>query len=92
MQDCKPVGTLISTSVKLGKDEDSEKVNNSTYRRLIGSFLYLTANRSNIPFVESFLSRFMHLPKNTYFTRAKECQCVFMEPTSMELFSQHQPK
>ena len=26
MQDCKPVSTPISTSVKLGKDEDSEKL------------------------------------------------------------------
>ena len=43
MQDFKPVSTPISTGVKLGKDEDSEKVNNSMYRSLIGSLLYLAA-------------------------------------------------
>lgn len=45
MQDCKPVGTLISTSVKLGKDEDSEIVDDSMYRSLIISILYLTISR-----------------------------------------------
>ncbi|XP_069151908.1 uncharacterized protein [Solanum lycopersicum] len=51
MQDCKPVSTLISTRVKLGKDEDSEKVDDCMYKSLIGSLLYLTANRPDICFV-----------------------------------------
>lgn len=63
----------ISIGVKLGKGEDSEKVNYSIYRRLSGSLLYLTANRPNIPFVKSFLSRFMHSPKHIYFTKANDC-------------------
>ena len=50
----------ISTGVKLGKDEDSEKVDDSMYRSLIGSLLYLTASRPDILFVVSLLSRFMH--------------------------------
>ena len=44
MQDCKPVSTPISTGVKLGKYEESEKVDDSMYRSLIGSLLYLTAS------------------------------------------------
>ncbi|XP_015167259.1 uncharacterized mitochondrial protein AtMg00810-like [Solanum tuberosum] len=71
MQDCKPVSTLISTGVKLGKDEDSKKVDDSMYRSLIGSLLYLTTSRSNILFVVSFVSRFMHSPRDTHFTMAK---------------------
>ncbi|XP_015166475.1 uncharacterized mitochondrial protein AtMg00810-like [Solanum tuberosum] len=71
MQDCKPVSTPISTGVKLGKDEDSEKVDDSMYRSLIGSLLYLTASRPDILFVVSLLSRFMHSPRDTYFTEAK---------------------
>ena len=65
MQDCKPVSTPISTCVKLGKDEDSEKVDDSMYRSLIGSLLYLTASRPHILFVVSLLSRFMHLPRDS---------------------------
>ncbi|KAH0667872.1 hypothetical protein KY285_029078 [Solanum tuberosum] len=71
MQDCKPVSTPITTGVKLGKDEDSEKVDDSMYRSLIGSLLYLTASRPAILFVVSLLSRFMHSPKDTHFTAAK---------------------
>ena len=39
MQDCKPVSTRISTCVKLGKDEDFEKVDDCRYGSLIGSLL-----------------------------------------------------
>ena len=68
MQDCKPVSTPISTGVKLGKDEDFEKVDDSMYRSLIGSLLYLTASRPDILFVVSLLSRFMHSPRDTLTT------------------------
>ena len=48
MQDNKFMSTQISTGVKLGKDKDSEKVDDSMYRSLIGSLLYLTASRPDI--------------------------------------------
>ena len=51
IQDYKPMSTPISTGVNLGKDENSEKVDDSTYRSLIGSLLYLTASRPDILFV-----------------------------------------
>ncbi|XP_069152725.1 secreted RxLR effector protein 161-like [Solanum lycopersicum] len=71
MQDCKPVSTRISTGVKLGKDEDFEKVDDCMYGSLIGSLLYLTASRPDILFVVSFISRFMHSPRDTHLTAAK---------------------
>ncbi|WJZ88530.1 hypothetical protein VitviT2T_007819 [Vitis vinifera] len=45
MQDCKPVSTPMTTSEKLSKDDDSEKIDEGLYRSLIGSLLYLTASR-----------------------------------------------
>ena len=71
MQDCKPVSTPISTGVKLGKDEDSEKVDDSMYRSLIGSLLYLTASIPNILFFVGLLSMFMYSLRETRFTTAK---------------------
>lgn len=59
------MSTPISTGVKLDKDEDSEKVNDSMYRSLIGSRLYLTTSGPDILFIVSLLSRFMHSPKGT---------------------------
>ena len=70
MQDCKPVSTPISIGVKLAKDEDSEKEDDSMYRSLIGSLLYLTASRPDILFVVGLLSRFMHVLE-THLTAAK---------------------
>lgn len=70
MQDCKPVSTPISNGVKLGKDENSEKVDNSM-SSLIGCLLYLTASRPDILFAVSLLSRFMHSPRDTHFAAAK---------------------
>ena len=66
MQDCKHVSTLISTSAKIGKDEDSKRVDDSMHKSLIGSFLYLTASRPDILFVVILLSRFSHSPKYTH--------------------------
>lgn len=71
MQDCKPVSSPISTGVKLGKDEDSEKMDGNMCKSLIGSLLYLTASQPNIVFAVSLLSRFMHSPRETHFTAAK---------------------
>lgn len=71
MQDCKPVGTPMTTSIKLSKDDESEKVDESLYRGLIGSLQYLTASRPDILFAVSILSRFMHSPKETHFIAAK---------------------
>ena len=71
MQDGKPVGTSMSTSIKLNKDNEYEKVDKSIYGGLIGSFQYLTTSRPNILFVMNALSRFMHSPKKPYFTTTK---------------------
>ena len=70
-QDCKLVGTPMTTSIKLSKDDESEKVDESLYRGLIGSLQYLTASRPDILFVVSILSRFMHYPRETHFITAK---------------------
>ena len=71
MQDCKPVSAPISTSGKVGKDEGSKKVDDSMYRSLIGSLLYLTASIPNILFFVGLLSMFMYSLRETRFTTAK---------------------
>ena len=58
MQNYKHVSTPISTGVKLGKDEDFERVDDNMYKSLIGSLLYLTARIPTILFLLSLLSRF----------------------------------
>ena len=92
MQDCKPVSTPISTGLNLGKDEDSKKVDDSMYRSLIDSLLYLTASRPDILFVVSLLSMFMHSPRETRFTAAKSLLRYIKGTNKFGIFSQDLPK
>jgi hypothetical protein len=48
MEDSKPVGTPMVTGCKLSKDDDSPDVDQSSYRSMIGSLLYITASRPDI--------------------------------------------
>jgi len=45
MQDCKSTNTPIFTGLKLGKDEFSEKVDESMYKSMVDNLLYLTASK-----------------------------------------------
>jgi hypothetical protein len=58
MTELKPVSTPMSTATLLGLDEDGESVDQREYRSMIGSFLYLTATRSDIQFAMCLCARF----------------------------------
>ncbi|XP_017640183.1 uncharacterized mitochondrial protein AtMg00810-like [Gossypium arboreum] len=71
MQNCKATSTLVTIGEKLTSQCDFEKVNNSTYRSLVGCLLYLTAIRLDIMFAISLLSRFMHCCNVNHFQATK---------------------
>ena len=48
MEDCKPTETPMIKGCKLTKNDDSPNVDQTTYRSMIGSLLYLTTSRPNI--------------------------------------------
>ncbi|GJW54994.1 hypothetical protein Tco_0099079 [Tanacetum coccineum] len=50
LEDSKPIKTPISSETKLTRDEDGEPIDNTRYRGMIGSLLYLTASRPDIMF------------------------------------------
>jgi hypothetical protein len=50
MAELKPVSTLMSTTVALDPDENGEAVDQTEYRSMIGSLLYLTMTRADIQF------------------------------------------
>jgi len=45
MENCKKIETPMSSSSKLDKNENGKKVDQKTYKSIIGSLLYLTASR-----------------------------------------------
>jgi hypothetical protein len=66
LEDSKPIKTPMSTETKLTKDEESESVNSTKYRGMIGSLLYLTASRPDIMFSVCLCARFQEDLKTTH--------------------------
>ena len=58
MDQCKPFPTPLSTTTKLDHDLSSTKVNETLYRGMVGSLMYLTASRPDILFATSLCARF----------------------------------
>nr|GEX10623.1 hypothetical protein [Tanacetum cinerariifolium] len=66
LEDSKPMKTSMSMKTKLTRDEKGESVDNTKYRGMIGSLLYLTASRPNIMFSVCLCARFQKDPKTSY--------------------------
>ena len=62
MEDNKPVNTPMITSYKLSKDENSDSVDHTLYRSMIGSLLYLTATHPDILQAVCMLQGFKLIP------------------------------
>ena len=59
------------THLKLSKDETGVSVDQSLYRSMIGSLLYLTASRSDIAFVVGVYARYQVEPKVSHINQVK---------------------
>ncbi|GJX23554.1 retrovirus-related pol polyprotein from transposon TNT 1-94 [Tanacetum coccineum] len=71
LEDSKPMKTPMSTETKLMKDEEGESVDNTKYKGMIGSLLYLTASRPNIMFSVCLCARFQEDPKTYHLEAVK---------------------
>ncbi|GKA23223.1 hypothetical protein Tco_0709185 [Tanacetum coccineum] len=56
----------MSSKTKLTREKDGESVDNTKYRGMIGSLLYLTASRPNIMFSVCLCARFQEDPKSSH--------------------------
>ncbi|KAG8474453.1 hypothetical protein CXB51_033539 [Gossypium anomalum] len=71
MTNCKPASTPVALGEKLSSNSDHDRVDEKSYRSLIGCLLYLTATRPDIMYAVSLLSRFMHCCNIAHFKVAK---------------------
>jgi hypothetical protein len=71
MEDCKPIITLMQTSCKLSKDDDSKSTDQRQYRSMIGSLLYVTTSRLNVMQVVGQVARFQATPKESHVLTVK---------------------
>ena len=63
---CKLVETLIEANHKLEEALENKGVDPGMYQRLVGQLIYLSHTRSNIVYVVSVVSQFMHNLKEVY--------------------------
>ena len=68
----KKMKTLMHPMMRLGLDEKSKKVDNSQYRAMIRSLLYLTASKPNILSCVGLCARFQQDPREVHLTTIKK--------------------
>ncbi|GKC05729.1 retrovirus-related pol polyprotein from transposon TNT 1-94 [Tanacetum coccineum] len=66
LKDSKLIKTPMLSETKLTQDEDGESVDDTKYRGMIGSLLYLTASRLDIMFSVCLCGRFQEDPKTSH--------------------------
>jgi len=86
MENCKEISTPMATNCYLDSDEKGTSVDQTKYRGLIGSLLYLTACRPDIMFSVCLCSKFQSNPKESHFTAAKRILKYLQGTTTVELW------
>jgi hypothetical protein len=66
MEKCKPIKTPMPTNGHLDLDEEDNPVDQTLYRSMIGSLLYLTASRPDIMFSVCMCARIQANPKKAH--------------------------
>jgi len=71
MENCKEASTPIATGSFLDTDENGTNYDQTRYRGLIRSLLYLTTSRSDIMFFVCLCARFQAKPKESHYMAVK---------------------
>ncbi|XP_075081052.1 secreted RxLR effector protein 161-like [Nicotiana tabacum] len=71
MESSKIIDTLIVSATHLDMDEPGSPVNETMYRGIIGSLLYLTASRTDIIFSVGLCDKFQSSQKESHLKAAK---------------------
>jgi hypothetical protein len=87
MQDCKPSLTLMEQHLKLSKFEGGGMVDNTIYRQLIGSLIYLTNTQPDLSYAINILSRFMQQPQDNHWNSPKEFFDISKEQKILVFFT-----
>ncbi|GKA60200.1 retrovirus-related pol polyprotein from transposon TNT 1-94 [Tanacetum coccineum] len=71
LKDSKPIKTPMSSETKLTRDEDGEPIDDTKYRGMIGSLIYLTASQPDIMFSVCLCAHFQEAPKTSHLEAVK---------------------
>ena len=71
MNECKAISTPLMHNEKLSNNDESNEVDGTLYRQLVGSINYLTNTRPDIAYSISMFSPFMAEPHDRHWIDAK---------------------
>jgi hypothetical protein len=83
MEKCKPIKTPMPTNGHLDLDEGGNPVDQTLYRSMIGSLLYVTASRPDIMFSVCMCAWFQANPKKVIFMLLKEFLGILSTPQAL---------
>jgi len=86
MENCKEASTPIATGCCLDVDETGVDVDQTKFRQLIGSLLYLAVSRPDIMFSVCLCFRFQAKPKESHYMTAKIILKYLKETTEVGLW------
>jgi len=81
--------TPTATHLKLSKDENGVAVDQSMYRSMIGSLLYLTSSRPNIIFAVGVCARYQAEPKMSHLTQVKRILKYINKTSEYDILYSH---
>ena len=92
MESCKEASTPMPSSCYMDANGAEKGVDQTKYRGLIGSLLYLTTSRPYIMFVVCLCARYQENPKESHFKDAKRILKYLKGTTNVGLWSHsHSP-
>ncbi|XP_074356626.1 secreted RxLR effector protein 161-like [Apium graveolens] len=71
MKHCNPASTPTEFDLKLNKDRNGTKVDNTLYKQIVGSLMYLTTTRPDRMYSVSLISRYMENPTKMHLLATK---------------------
>ncbi|KAL6335034.1 hypothetical protein AAG906_025821 [Vitis piasezkii] len=92
MKDCNPVNTPFEFGMKLNKDNGGKKVDDTLYKQIMGSLMYLMATRLDIMHVVSVISRYMECPIEIHLLAAKRIFQYLQGTKEFGLFYKNEEK
>ena len=86
MDKSNPVKNPIVPGTKLSKDEAGTKVDETLFKQVVGSLMYLTATRPDLMYGVSLISRFMSCPTESHWLAAKRILRYLKGTTELGIF------
>lgn len=71
MKNCNFVSTPTEFGLKLYKNQEGMKVDNTLYKKIVGSLMYLTTTRPDIMYSVSLINRYMENPTKLHLLATK---------------------